>query len=227
MTTCDSGYAQMHYFQIQLLISAEREPFYRYISIALAALKIVSNSSHTCHKIPLNCSCFHYVKMSINSVAEDENFPMRAIFYTEYRSISSQVLQRCHLPLLKQIYLWTAQVIISDHSNFLSWKRSTFKVVIWNDADLLDIALSQVQLLSAASSTPLLTTLSCTSHFTKGRSCIFTERPKLLYSSYSLHPPASSTSILHNRPFLHFCRTVTQYLFLQKRHSTRTFLQNS
>ena len=150
---------------------------------------------------------------------------MRAIFYKGYRSIASQVLQRCHLPLLKQIYLWTAQVIISDHSNFLSWKGRTFEVVILNEcATLLNIALSQVQLLSAASSTPLLPTLSCTSHFTKGRSCIFTERPKI-YSSYPLHTPASSTSILHNRPFLHFCRTVTLYSFLQKRHST--FLQNS
>ena len=81
----------------------------------------------------------------INSVVEDDNFPMRAIFYTEYRSISSQVLQRCHLPLLKQIYLWTAQVIISDHSNFLWWKGRTFEVVILNDAaTLLDIALSGV-----------------------------------------------------------------------------------
>ena len=75
---------------------------------------------------------------------------MRAIFYTEYRSISSQVLQHCHLSLLKQIYLWTAQVIISDHSNFLSWKGRTLEVVILKDAaTLLDIALSQVQLLSA------------------------------------------------------------------------------
>ena len=76
MTTCDSDYAQMHYFQIQLfLISTERElPF-----------------------------------------------------------------------LLKQISLWTAQVIISDHSNFLSWKGRTLEVVILKDAaTLLDIALSGV-----------------------------------------------------------------------------------
>ena len=53
-------------------------------------------------------------------------------------------------PLLKQISLWTAQVIISDHSNFLSWKGRTLEVVILKDAaTLLDIALSQVQLLSA------------------------------------------------------------------------------
>ena len=120
------------------------------------------------------------------------------------------------------------RLLFQTIQTFSHGKEVHFKVVIWNDAaTLLDIVLSQVQLLSAASSTPLLTTLSCTSHFTKGRSCIFTERPKLLYSSYSLHPLASSNSILHNRPFLHFCRTVTLYLFLQKRHSTRTFLQNS
>ena len=147
---------------------------------------------------------------------------MRAKFYTEYRSISSQVLQRCHLPLLKQISLWSAQVIISDHSDFLSWKGRTFEVVIlYGAATLLDITLSGATAICSHPS-PANSPLHISFH--KGRSCIFTERPKI-HSSSPLHTPASCTSILHNRPFLHFCRTVTLYSFLQKRHST--FLQNS
>ena len=141
MTTCDSGYAQMHYFQIQLLISTERE--------------------------------LH--------------------------------------PLLKQISLWTAQVIISDHSNFLSWKGRTLEVVILKDAaTLLDIALSQVQLLSAASSFPLLSTVPCTYHFTKGRSCIFTERP------YIYIAPTPST---HQPLALLFCTTGRSCIFAEQSHS--------
>ena len=160
MTTCDSGYAQMHYFQIQLfLISTERElPF-----------------------------------------------------------------------LLKQISLWTAcaQVIISDHSNFLSWKGRTLEVVILKDAaTLLDIALSQVQLLSAASSFPLLSTVPCTYHFTKGRSFIFTERPFIYIAlTPSTHQPLALLFCTTGRSCIFAERS--HYLFLQKSHSTHTFLQNS
>ena len=102
---------------------------------------------------------------------------MRAIFYTDYRSISLQVLQRCHQPLLKQISLWSAQVIILDHLDFLSWKGRTFEVVILNGAATsLDIALSQVQLLFCNQLHPF-------------------PPNTLLHFSF------------HKRPFLHFHRT--------------------
>ena len=111
-------------------------------------------------------------------------------------------------PLLKQISLWTAQVIISDHSNFLSWKGRTLEVVILKDAaTLLDIALSispkavlafsqngQNYIAPTPSIHQPLALLFCTT----GRSCIFAER------SHYIHFCRKGTA--------HFCRIVKTHI---------------
>ena len=134
---------------------------------------------------------------------------MRAISDTECRSISSQVLQHCHLSLLKQIYLWTAQVIISDHSHFLSWKGRTFEVVILNGAaTLLDVALSgATAICSQLRPSPPNSPLHISFH--KGRSCIFTERPFIYIA------PTPST---HQPLALLFCTTGRSCIFAERSH---------
>ena len=61
----------------------------------------------------------------------------------------------------------------------------------------------------AASSFPLLSTVPCTYHFTKGRSCIFTERPFI----YIAPPPST-----HQPLALLFCTTGRSCIFAERSH---------
>ena len=131
--------------------------------------------------------------------------------------------------------LWTAQAIyppicgslrlLFQTIQTLSHEKSTFELVICDDAaqyflqHCLIFALSQVQLLSAASSTPLLPTVSCTSHYSPGRSCIFTERPNSQAPSLSTHQPLAlpfctkgrSCIFAERSKSIHFCRKATTH----------------